>query len=221
MKLQIVFSLLLATGVKAFSVPSLTPDNYDELTDGKTVFLKFFAPWCGHCKKMAPDWEKLSKEWDGDKIGLVAEVDCTAEGKPLCDANGVKGFPTLKHGDPTSMGDYSGGRSYSDLSKFAKANLKPVCSPSNLDLCDDEKKKAIEEMMALSADEIEKKIADEEKKLDAAEADFKAEVEKLQATYQKLMSDKDEKIAEVKAAGLGLLKSVAAAKKKGGSKDEL
>merc|ERR1712125_191472 len=125
-------------------------------------------------------------------------VDCTAEGKPLCDANGVKGFPTLKHGDPTSLDDYSGGRSYSDLSKFAKANLKPVCSPSNLDLCDDE-----------------------EKKLDAAEADFKAEVEKLQATYQKLMSDKDEKIAEVKAAGLGLLKSVAAAKKKGGSKDEL
>ena len=39
---------------------------------------------CGHCKKMAPDWEKLAGEWDGHDIGLIAEVDCTTEGKPLC-----------------------------------------------------------------------------------------------------------------------------------------
>ena len=36
-------------------VTSLTPENYDELTGGKTVFIKFFAPWCGYYKKMAPD----------------------------------------------------------------------------------------------------------------------------------------------------------------------
>ena len=36
---------LLATTVSASGVPSLTPDNYDKLTEGKTVFLKFFAPW--------------------------------------------------------------------------------------------------------------------------------------------------------------------------------
>merc|ERR1712113_706038 len=95
---------------------------------------------CGHCKKMAPDWEKLAKEWEGHEIGLVAEVDCTAEGKPLCDANGVKGFPTLKYGDPSALDDYKGGRSLSDFKTFATANLKPVCSVSNIDLCDDEKK---------------------------------------------------------------------------------
>jgi hypothetical protein len=43
MKLSLTL-LALATTANA-SVPSLTPDNYDELTDGKTVFLKFFAPW--------------------------------------------------------------------------------------------------------------------------------------------------------------------------------
>merc|ERR1711862_112610 len=184
------------------------------MTDGKTVFIKFFAPWCGHCKKMAPDWESLAKEWEGHDVGLVAEVDCTADGKPLCDANGVKGFPTLKHGDPSSLDDYSGGRTYSDLAKFAKENLKPVCSPSNIDLCDDEKKKTIEEYMALPEDEINIKIAEEEKKLQDAEDIFSAEVQKLQETYQKLMQEKDEAIAEVKASGLGLLKSVAAAKSK-------
>ena len=36
---------LLLTLASAFDVPSLTPENYDELTDGKTVFIKFFAPW--------------------------------------------------------------------------------------------------------------------------------------------------------------------------------
>ena len=168
---------------------------------------------------MAPDWEKLAEEFENDAVGLIAEVDCTAEGKPLCDANGVRGFPTLKHGDPASLDDYQGSRSYQDLSKFAKENLKPVCSPANLDLCDDDKKKEIEEYMKLSVADIDAKIKAEEEKLEAAEADFKEAVSKLQAEYQKLSEEKDEKIAAVKASGLGLLKSVKAAKGKD-SKDE-
>lgn len=169
---------------------------------------------------MKPDWEKLAEEFDGDKVGLVAEVDCTTEGKPLCDANGVRGFPTLKYGDPTSLEDYKGSRSYDDLSSFAKENLKPVCSPSNIDLCDADKKKQIEEYMKMSASDLDAKIEAEEKKLEKAEEDFKEAVGKLQAEYQKLSEDKDAKLAEVKASGLGLLKAVKAKKAKEGS-DEL
>ena len=163
---------------------------------------------------MAPDWEKLAGEWEGHEIGLVAEVDCTADGKALCDTNGVKGFPTLKYGDPTALDDYQGGRSFSDLSKFAKDNLKPICSPAKLELCDDDKKKEIETLMALSESDIKAKIVVEEKKLDEAEEEFKAEVEKLQQKYQSLMEEKDAKAAAVKAAGLGLMKSVLAFKGK-------
>mmetsp|Transcript_5470 Transcript_5470/g.10912 ORF Transcript_5470/g.10912 Transcript_5470/m.10912 type:complete len:221 (+) Transcript_5470:90-752(+) len=220
MKLSAVV-LLAAFGTScAFDVPSLTPDNYEELTDGKAVFIKFFAPWCGHCKKMKPDWEKLAQEWDGHAVGMVAEVDCTAEGKPLCDANGVRGFPTLKFGDPSNLEDYQGGRSYGDLSKFAQENLKPVCSPSNIDLCDDEKKKQIEEYMALSMTDLDSKITEFEAKLEEAEETFKTEVSKLQAAYQQLSEDKDAKLASVKDAGLGLAKSVKIAKAKA-SNDEL
>jgi protein disulfide-isomerase-like protein len=213
--------LALAAATASASVPSLTPDNYDSLTDGKTVFIKFFAPWCGHCKKMAPDWEKLSSEFEGHEVGLIAEVDCTTEGKPLCDANGVKGFPTLKYGDPSALEDYSGGRTYDALATFAKENLKPVCSPAKLDLCDDDKKKAIEELMAKSEEELAASISEEEKKLEAAEEEFKAAVENLQKTYQSLMDDKDAKLAAVKDAGLGLMKSVAGYKKKAVASDEL
>jgi protein disulfide-isomerase-like protein len=142
--------LALFTASASASVPSLTPDNYSSLTDGKTVFIKFFAPWCGHCKKMAPDWEKLSGEWDGHEVGLIAEVDCTAEGKPLCDANGVKGFPTLKYGDPSSLDDYQGARTYDALAKFAEDSLKPICSPTNLAICDDDMKKQIDEPLLVA-----------------------------------------------------------------------
>merc|ERR1739844_28727 len=162
----------------------------------------------------APDWEKLASEWEGNSVGLVAEVDCTADGKPLCDANGVKGFPTLKYGDPTALDDYQGGRSFKDLSSFAKENLKPICSPAKLELCDDEKKKEIETLSALSDSDLEAKIATEEKKLVDAEEEFKKEVEKLQEKYQSLMDEKDAKAKAVKDSGLGLMKSVLAFKKK-------
>jgi hypothetical protein len=170
---------------------------------------------------MAPDWEKLAESFDGDKVGLVAEVDCTAEGKSLCDAHGIRGFPSLKFGDPNSLEDYQGQRSLKDLEKFAKENLKPVCSPANLDLCDADKKKQIEEYLKLSADALKTKISAEEEKLTKAEEDFKAAVEKLQAEYQKLSEDKEKTLTEVKEAGLGLLKSVKAFKEKGDKKDEL
>jgi len=171
---------------------------------------------------MKPDWDKLMEEFKDSPTQLVGDVDCTAEGKAICDANGVRGFPTLKWGDPSDLQDYQGGRDFKSLQKFAKDNLKPVCGPNNIDLCDDDKKKEIEEFMAMSLEDLQAKIDVEEKKLEEAEENFKSEVQKLQDTYQKLQADKEETIATVKAAGLGLMKSVKAAKtKKDGAKDEL
>merc|ERR1712093_312781 len=95
-------------------------------------------------------------------MGLIADVDCTAEGKPLCEQVGVQGFPSIKWGDPSNLEAYEGGRDYEALKKFAKDNLKPMCSPANLDLCDDEKKAEISKFQAMSAEDLEKEI--EEKK---------------------------------------------------------
>jgi len=220
MKFTLATTLFFAASASA-AVPSLTPDNYDSLTAGKTVFIKFFAPWCGHCKTMAPDWVKLSAKWTDSDVGMVAEVDCTAEGKPLCDANGVKGFPTLKFGDPAALDDYSGARTYDALDKFADENLIPSCSISNIDLCSDEKKASIEKYQAMDAADLATAITAEEAKLDEAESTFKAEVEKLQSTYQSLMDTKDKAQAEVKASGLGLMKAVAASAAKKAGSDEL
>jgi len=160
---------------------------------------------------------------DFGKDALVADVDCTAAGKPLCEKVGVKGYPTLKWGDPNALEDYSGGRTFADLKKFAKENLKPICSPSNLDLCDDEKKAEITKFMEMDDAELDKMIEEKEKLLEEAEETFKSEVDKLQKKYTELQSEKEKKETEVKESGLGLMRSVKAAKakKEDEEKDEL
>ena len=169
---------------------------------------------------MKPDWDKLMDAFADSKTALVGDVDCTADGKPLCDANGVRGYPTIKYGDPSALEDYKGGRSFDDLKKFADENLKPMCSPSNIDLCDDEKKAEIEKFMGMSDADLEAAIAEKEKLLEDAEETFKTAVQGLQDQYQKLMTTKDETIENVKNSGLGMMKAVKASKAKKGS-DEL
>jgi hypothetical protein len=172
---------------------------------------------------MKPSWDKLMKNWNkGDraKTSLIADVDCTGDAKPLCEQNGVEGFPTIKWGDASALENYEGGREYEDLKKFAKENLKPMCSPNNIDLCDDEKKKEISDLQALGAEELSKKIEEKKAEQKAAEETFAAEVKKLQEHYEKLQKDKDEAVANVKKSGLGLMQAVAAHAAKG-AKEEL
>ena len=163
---------------------------------------------CGHCKKLKPDWDKLMDEFGSSSTQLVADVDCTADGKPLCDENGVKGYPTLKWGDPSDLQDYQGGRTFDDLKKFVEENLKPLCSVKNMDLCDGEKKSQIEKYLGMAKDDLEAAVAAEEKKIADAEETFKTEVAALQERYSKLSEEKEATAAEVKNAGLGLMKSV-------------
>merc|ERR1711998_264837 len=141
----------------------------------------------------------------------VVDVDCTAAGKSLCDANGVRGYPTIKYGDPSDLQDYKGGRTLKDLQKFASENLKPVCSPANLDLCDDAKKAEIEKLQGMSASDLDAKIKEKEDEQKAAEKKFTDEVDKLQKRYQELQKEKEDALEAIKASGLGLMKSVKAA----------
>jgi len=170
---------------------------------------------------MKPDWDKLMAEYENNPTALVADVDCTAEGKPLCESNGVRGYPTLKWGDPSALEDYQGGRDYGTLYKFAVANLQPRCSPSNLDLCDDAAKAEIQTYLDMSDADLDKQITDKESEMEAAETEFKSFVEGLQNQYQEGMKKKDEALDAIKESGLGLMKAVRVAKKKAAASDEL
>jgi len=162
---------------------------------------------------MKPAWEKLMEDFKDSKSALVGDVDCTVH-QDLCGKFGVQGYPTIKYGDPNNLEDYQGGRTYDDLSTFAKENLGPSCGPANIDLCDADQKKSVEEAMALSDADLDAKIKEGEDSMTSAEDTFKKEVEQLQATYERLMKEKDETLANVKKSGLGMLKSVKAHKSK-------
>ena len=78
----------------------------------------------------------------------------------------------------------------------------------NIDLCDSEKKAQIKKYQGMSLDDLAAEVELEENKIMDAEENFEAEVQKLQEKYEQMDREKDEAIAKVKSAGLGLMKSV-------------
>jgi len=170
---------------------------------------------------MKPDWDKLMDAFADSETALVADVDCTAEGKDLCTEHGVRGYPTIKWGDPSNLEDYQGARDFKSLEKFAKENLKPMCSPVNIDLCEADKKADIEKFLGMAGKELDDLIAEKEKEVEEAEAVFKKGVEELQARYQEMMQEKEKKEEEIKNAGLGLMKACKMHSAKSKGSDEL
>ena len=122
---------LLGSAQAASSVIDLTPSNFDSvvLKSAKPALVEFFAPWCGHCKNLAPTYEELATNFASasDKIS-VAKVDAD-EHKGLGKRFGVQGFPTLKWFDGKSdkPEDYKGGRDLESLSSWIteKTGVRP------------------------------------------------------------------------------------------------
>jgi len=77
-------------------VTTLTEENFDSLVLGsKAALVEFYAPWCGHCKSLAPKYEKLGEVFAGEQDVLIAKVDVT-EQEALGSRYEISGFPTLK-----------------------------------------------------------------------------------------------------------------------------
>lgn len=103
------------------SVPQvkvLTGNDFDSTISAGTTFVKFYAPWCGHCKRLAPTWDQLA-EITHSKTGItIAKVDCTVE-KELCETHQVRGYPTLiLFKDGSKKANYSGARDIESLLAF-------------------------------------------------------------------------------------------------------
>lgn len=118
--------------LKSEDIPAETSDplkiivgkNFNQvvLESNDDVLVKYYAPWCGHCKKLAPTWEQLAQEFK-DVPGLViGKFDATAN---EVDGLEIRGYPTLKFypkGNKANPIDYDGGREFEDFKKWILEN---------------------------------------------------------------------------------------------------
>lgn len=102
------------------SVLTLTSDTFDEGISKGISFVKFFAPWCGHCKRLASTWSELGKMFSTEDNVKIIKVDCTNdENKKLCNEQVLEGFPTLLlYHDGKKISEYNGSRGLDDLYEF-------------------------------------------------------------------------------------------------------
>jgi len=104
----------------------LDGDNFeDTLKENDKLLIEFYAPWCGHCKRLKPEWAQAATALKG--VAPLAKVDCTAE-KDICSKYGVQGYPTIKWFTGGEASDYSSGRNADAIEKFVKSRMRPAVS---------------------------------------------------------------------------------------------
>ncbi|XP_077298657.1 protein disulfide-isomerase A3-like [Arctopsyche grandis] len=135
--MQHSFLWMMATAaVVALTVVAATEEDVLDLTDADftsgvtetdTTLVMFYAPWCGHCKRLKPEYAKAAELLKANDPPIaLAKVDCTEGGKDTCGKYSVSGYPTLKifrNGEVSQ--DYGGPREASGIVKYMRAQVGP------------------------------------------------------------------------------------------------
>jgi len=171
---------------------------------------------------MKPDWDSLGAKFKDSTKVVIADVDCTAAGKSLCDKHGVRGYPTIKYYNPPDEEgeDYKGGRDLAALTKFVETELGPGCSVDAKENCSAEQLSALEGYIAMPAEERATKLTDMKKALADAEEKHNELLKQLQATFKE-SQDALEKLKEDSAPTIKLLKAATPSGKPAAGKDEV
>ncbi|KAL4227773.1 Protein disulfide-isomerase A3 [Mactra antiquata] len=119
--------LCLLAFASASDVLDFDDSNFaDKIDDNPIILVEFFAPWCGHCKRLAPEYEKAATTLkNADNPVTLAKVDCTAN-QDTCQKFGVSGYPTLKIFKGGELfEDYNGPREADGIVKTMNSKAGP------------------------------------------------------------------------------------------------
>lgn len=155
------------------------------LNQDQKTFVAFHAPWCGHCKKLMPLWQKLHDDYKNDAVVTIGSVDCTVH-RNLCEENEIKGFPTIKafvNGNPVGK-MHSGGRSEEILRDFIAEHKKATCSVARTDLCSIHELAIINELSSMPYQELKTNVERQNAKLKHVEETFQKKTAELQKTFE-------------------------------------
>lgn len=168
---------------------------------------------------MKPDWDKLEKKFKDSDVVTIADVDCTAAGKPLCEKVGVSGYPTIKYwlAGNKSAKDYQGGRDLNSLTSFTESTFKAACDPTTGKGCNEQEKRYIEKIQPKSVEELQTELKEKETELKTAKDERKA-AEKEFKEKEKTIKRKEKALS--KAITI-LKKFIKEGGGKGGKKEEL
>lgn len=135
----------------------LNEKTFHELvSSGKNGMIKFYQPWCGHCTKMKPDWDRLAEE--SHSSVFIADVNCSEE-EDLCNENGVSGYPTIKVYKNGEEEKYSGARTFDHLMAYVDVELASKCDIDDIEkTCDEKSREYINKWKAKDADAITKEF---------------------------------------------------------------
>lgn len=114
----------------------LSDANFAPAVETGYWFVKFYAPWCGHCKRLAPVWQRVAAEAFPYTDGRVtiARVDCT-ESEAVCDAQGVSGYPALwLFKDGQKVAEYDGEREFDDIREYVASVIEDDADPAHDEL---------------------------------------------------------------------------------------
>lgn len=124
---QIALQPAFALYDKSSSVIELTPTNFDSrVIDSDDIWIvEFYAPWCGHCKSLVPEYKKAAEALKG--VVKMGSVDADAH-RDIGGRFGVRGFPTIKifAKNKNSPIDYNGARSAQGFIDAAFKELRNV-----------------------------------------------------------------------------------------------
>lgn len=99
------------------------------LEENELLLAEFFAPWCGHCKTLAPHYVEAAKILHEEYQIPIAQIDCT-ENQELCMEQGIKGYPSLKvfKKNGSVVSEYQGQRNKDAIVQFMKKQALPAVS---------------------------------------------------------------------------------------------